>query len=293
MMRYRKKAIILLSLALLASCKDMGNAPLPPVLSLALSSVTVAVGDSTLVEITGGVQPYRVASVSDPSKLSASIVATKLKLRALAAGSASVVVADNGSPAQSVTLTVTVVLLSVGQNSFNLFAGDSATTTISGGSPPYSLISKGDTTKVVPSISGATLKVRALAAGSSTIVIGDNSSPQLSVSVTVTVAARVSFSANVQPIFTNRCVNQGCHPGGSAPFPLASGPSYANLVNVQATSSCTSDKRVLPGNAASSVLYRKISGTTCGNQMPLGLSPLPQAEIDLIRDWINQGALNN
>jgi len=38
---------------------------------------------------------------------------------------------------------------------------------------------------------------------------------------------------------------------------------------------------------------KRLEGSTCGNRMPLGGSQLPAASIQLIRDWISQGALNN
>jgi hypothetical protein len=65
-------------------------------------------------------------------------------------------------------------------------------------------------------------------------------------------------------------------------------------VNVAATNApCAGVLRVKPSDAANSALYRRIEGT-CGSLMPLdGSGALPQAQRDLIRDWINQGALNN
>lgn len=105
----------------------------------------------------------------------------------------------------------------------------------------------------------------------------------------------VSFAGNVQPVFTNRCVNAGCHPGGGAPFSLQAGASYNALVGDTATTGACAGTllRVRASFADSSALVRRLEGTTCGFRMPLNLTPLPQNEITLIRDWINQGANNN
>jgi hypothetical protein len=110
-------------------------------------------------------------------------------------------------------------------------------------------------------------------------------------------ASQVSFSQQIQPIFNNSgCV--GCH-GGSGGLFLIQGQSYSNLVNVNAQAGCTTKKRVLPGNPDESVLYIRVSSNTpdtqCGpnSRMPQGSPRLPQASIDLIRDWILQGAQNN
>ena len=109
--------------------------------------------------------------------------------------------------------------------------------------------------------------------------------------------ADVLFSQQIQPIFnSNGCTS--CH-GGSGGLFLTAGQSYANLVNVNAQAACTTLKRVLPGNADQSVLYIRTSSNTpdtqCGtnSRMPQGSARLPQATIDLIKDWINQGAKNN
>ena len=121
----------------------------------------------------------------------------------------------------------------------------------------------------------------------------------------------VSFSADVQPIFTQNCAFPGCHASPlGGPMSLVDGDSYASLVNA---ASCETSilKRVLPGDSALSYLIIKLKGlqnqvtscqscllpgetiTNCGSGMPRSLPPLPDAEIQLISDWIDQGAANN
>ncbi len=103
------------------------------------------------------------------------------------------------------------------------------------------------------------------------------------------------YDTQIQSIFTAKCVNAGCHPGGSAPFSLQSGSSYNALVNVTAINgSCPGTiLRVKPGSADSSVLYQRIKGDCSLNQMPKGLGPLAVAEKDTIKNWINRGASRN
>lgn len=178
----------------------------------------------------------------------------------------------------------------VGENPVCLLASMSLPLTISGGTQPYVIVDSGNTTVAAVSISGTTLTIQGIAAGSDTVVIGDNGSPQLLVNINITVST-VSFPTQIQPIFTNNCVNAGCHPGGGAPFSLQVGQSYGNLVNATSTASplCSGQFRVKPFSATESVLYRRISGTICGRRMPVGGSLLT-ADQNLIRDWINQGA---
>ncbi len=105
----------------------------------------------------------------------------------------------------------------------------------------------------------------------------------------------IRFSADVQPIFTRSCAFLGCHAGTSPAqgLNLESGNAYGNLVNVQ-SAEIADVVRVNPGMSAASYLVRKLEGTSIvGERMPFGGPYLPDAEIQVIRDWIDQGADNN
>ncbi len=74
--------------------------------------------------------------------------------------------------------------------------------------------------------------------------------------------------------------------------------AFSNLVNVGAMGIACGGMgtRVIPNNAADSILYKKIDpdqGSPCGSKMPLGLTPLTEAQADEIENWINAGALND
>jgi len=98
----------------------------------------------------------------------------------------------------------------------------------------------------------------------------------------------ISFSNDIQPIFDQNCVS--CHPS-SGNLDLTATNSYNNLVNVNASG--YSAKRVVPNNSDQSVLYKKIDGSEdYGSNMPLG-SNLSQTQINAIKQWIDEGALNN
>ncbi|MEZ6017479.1 MAG: hypothetical protein R3F49_20360 [Planctomycetota bacterium] len=81
-----------------------------------------------------------------------------------------------------------------------------------------------------------------------------------------------------------------CH-GGTCGLDLATAAmAYTNLVNVSATC-CSGETYVIPGDAAGSLLYSKLTSPTCGSMMPLvGVFP---GDVNVIRDWINAGAPNN
>jgi hypothetical protein len=99
----------------------------------------------------------------------------------------------------------------------------------------------------------------------------------------------VSFSADVQPIFNNRCAVSGCHigPTPEADCDLSEGNSHANLVNVKATR--FPGQRVTPGSPSGSVLYLLVDG----GAMPQTGDDLSANQIDIIRRWIAEGAKDN
>ncbi len=111
------------------------------------------------------------------------------------------------------------------------------------------------------------------------------------------VATGVSFSANVEPIFGSHCALTGCHLGNNPPNGLALSQVFDYLDTVNVTSVEVSTlKRVLPGSAANSYLFKKISGThSVGEIMPPPSTNdvLNATEKSIIEGWINQGALRN
>jgi hypothetical protein len=94
-------------------------------------------------------------------------------------------------------------------------------------------------------------------------------------------------------VFTPICSK--CHIGGGAPegLQLDAAHAYELLVDVPSQEQ-PSLSRVKPGDPDDSYMVRKIEGLPGidGGQMPLGETPLPQATINAIRQWITDGAPN-
>ena len=91
----------------------------------------------------------------------------------------------------------------------------------------------------------------------------------------------VVFSTQIQPILARNC--QGCHQGGAAPADLHL-DSVAGVLQ-----GSVSGKVIIPSKSSESLLYQRISDKTGVGMPPTGRS-LPDAEIALIRTWIDQGA---
>jgi hypothetical protein len=101
------------------------------------------------------------------------------------------------------------------------------------------------------------------------------------------------FQSIQDNVFTPIC--SVCHIGASAPegLQLDAAHSYNLLVGVPSNEQ-PSLLRVKPGDPDDSYMVHKIEGLPGidGGQMPLGETPLPQATIDAIRQWITNGAPN-
>jgi hypothetical protein len=98
-----------------------------------------------------------------------------------------------------------------------------------------------------------------------------------------------SIQANV---FDQYC--EHCHSGANAPVGLRldAANSYASLVGVP-SGERSSVLRVAPGSANNSYIIQKLEGAAglVGQRMPAGLPALPQSDINVIRQWIGDGAL--
>jgi hypothetical protein len=97
-----------------------------------------------------------------------------------------------------------------------------------------------------------------------------------------------SIQANV---FDQYC--EHCHSGANAPVGLRLDAvnSYASLVGVPSVER-PNLMRVAPGDANNSYIIQKLEGTAgVGERMPAGLPALPQSDINVIRQWIGDGAL--
>jgi uncharacterized protein (TIGR03118 family) len=121
------------------------------------------------------------------------------------------------------------------------------------------------------------------------------------VTVTNTVVAQVTLTQLQTQIFTPIC--SGCHTGVGTALPgvqnLTAGHTFANIVSVASIEQPTL-LRIKPNDADNSYLVQKILGAAgiTGSRMPLGCGTtadpcLDQTTIDMVKTWVNQGALDN
>ncbi len=93
------------------------------------------------------------------------------------------------------------------------------------------------------------------------------------------ITENVSYANDIQPLWDASCVV--CH-NGNVPPDLRPDTSYDALQNGW----------LVPGEAESSIIYQSLLGSNGVLLMPPG-AQWPLSDTNLVRDWINQGALDN
>lgn len=85
------------------------------------------------------------------------------------------------------------------------------------------------------------------------------------------------------------CATAGCHDASSFSLPKIEGGVNATPAQVEAALKDVASGQD-PNTTLVDMIYLRISGTTKGNQMPLGQSPLSQTDIDAYKAWLDAGA---
>ncbi len=190
----------------------------------------------------------------------------------------------------------TVSTLSAGFDTLFTIPQDTVRITVTGGTPPYSLINLTGSTNYSGNIAGSVLTILPTSVGSGVERILDAASPANQVDLPVVVGTPVSFANAIQPIFVSSygCSGTvgGCHGGTMGMYLDNATISYQNLVNVttQATT-FPGLKRVSPRDLNHSVLYIRLSSNDPAISMPQGrTAPFNPTYLENVRLWILQGA---
>lgn len=271
------KIIISLALALsfliYASCSS-NDEPKPVDCSLSDLSITLgskvdptscSTNNGTITaSASGGATPYQF-------KLNSGSYGSGSTFTDLSSGTYSVFVKDNNgcekelsgitlsSPAAPVAGTPVIANQTDCSN-----PNGSITANVSGGTPPYQY-------KLGDGAFGTTATFTGLKAGNYTITIKDGVNCNLTVNSTVVSATGISYATDIAPILQTNCIKSGCHNGDNG-----TQRNWSVFANVQ--------------NNAIAIKTR-----TGNRSMPQDIAPagLPQAQIDMIACWVDEGAKNN
>jgi len=157
-------------------------------LTAAPTSVSLLVGGVSFVTISGGKVPYSLKSNSDTTKVRSVVSGTTLTVTGLAVGTATIVVKDSAGTS-TVSVPVTVASMIATPNTVTVVKGATKTVTISGGTAPYTIQTAPTSTVATAAISGSTLSITGVGAGTTSVVVKDNSATAKTVSVDITVTA--------------------------------------------------------------------------------------------------------
>lgn len=133
-----------------------------------------------------------------------------------------------------------------------------------------------------------------LMVGASLITLGCGGGSDAPGGVVVAEPDPVSLQDVQAAVFTPNCAVTGCHVAGTAAFGLDLGPGKAlnNLVGVPSSERSSFD-RIEPFDPQNSYVYMKVTADPriLGDPMPPLGPPLADQQIDLLHDWIEQGAI--
>lgn len=95
------------------------------------------------------------------------------------------------------------------------------------------------------------------------------------------VAGAVDFKTDILPIFESRCFR--CHGNGESRGSLSLDPDDIKR-HIRASG------QIRPGQGDRSILVERLVTSRDNDRMPRNGAPLAEAQIELIRQWINSGA---
>ncbi len=195
-------------------------------------NVSMSVGQTTSVAISGGTAPYRIQTPPD-STATASISTSgssgpRLSVSGVAPGTTSTVVQDSSVPAKTVTVAITTnaigalaaVPASTPTTPIIINPNNPITVTISGGNGNYSMKTGPDEKVAVAVFSDTILVITGIASGTTYIEIKDSSSPSpktVRVNIRVIDSTELSISQPNVLAFTGQTVNTTIS-GGSGSY---------------------------------------------------------------------------
>ena len=105
----------------------------------------------------------------------------------------------------------------------------------------------------------------------------------VSIFIFATRKPAVDFSADVKPIINRKCIS--CHGG------VKKQASFSLLFREEALDTTESGKpAIIPGNPSESEMIRRITSKDPEERMPYEHEPLSENEIEILTNWIKQGA---
>ena len=240
-----------------------------PYLSVSIDTIRVVAGQTnSSTYVSNGTSPYSIQTAPSSSIATATMSGSYVYVTGVAAGTTSIVVKDATTPtAKTVTIpikvTAAVTTLSATVNPVSVAVGGDQQTVISGGTSPYSIQTAPYSSTATASISGATVTVHGVAAGSTSMVVKDNSSPAKTVTISInvgsgtfTTSGTLSFSSNVANFSATGIYNETSLTGSGAGgyFSTTSGQNIVIVYGYKYNSSTSLDLVIVEYADASAIV---------------------------------------
>jgi uncharacterized protein (DUF2141 family) len=255
--------ILLISFSLLLRCtsnEDPGlvsceNSNLSMNITTVNPSTCSASNGSITITPAGGISPYQYA-------MDAGSYSSNASFTGLGAGSYVLKIKDRNGCESATTVSLTspnsslsasIELTDSGCN----FNNGSVIVTANGGTAPY-------TYQLNDGTLSSTNAFFNLSAGNYAVRVFDNTG--CSITQTIKVLTGIKYSTDVKPIIDANCNISGCHDGTNVSFKV--------LANLQAAA-------------------RDVKSRTQSGNMPKNAAKLPQADLDAIACWVDDGARDN
>jgi hypothetical protein len=165
------------------------------------TSVSVGTGNSVTLTLSGGTQPYSIQTQPNSNIAITQITnSNSLLIAGLAAGNTSVSLED--SAGQTVNLSIAVGTespLVATPTTVSVTGNGSASSTISGGTPPYSIVTQPTSGTASAFLSGNTLNVTGASTGNTSVTVQDSYSPAETITIPITATAVPSVSPTGSP----------------------------------------------------------------------------------------------
>lgn len=238
-MRFLSHLITLLVTTLLVACgggggspgESSGSAPATPTAFFTTApsaGLTLAAGTANTFALGGGTPPYSTTT-SNLAIASAAVSGTTISIGGVGGGTASIDVRDSAGAIKTIAVTVTtpsttppVSMFTTAPSSVSIANGTTVTYSITGGYPPYSVVSD-DISVVRATVSGSVFAVSAVAGGKANVTIKDAQGAS-SIAIAVTVGSSTKLFINAPSSVT-------IAPGSSQTYLLSGGTAPYSVVS--------------------------------------------------------------
>ena len=193
-------------------------------------AVTLEIGGSSqYVALSGGTTPYTIKTQPNLSIATVTLSSNYFYANPGSnAGSTFVTIKENGGDSIQVPITV-VGRITFKPSSITLFAGNSATDTISGGTAPYAVYNYDATKLSAATISGSILTVSASASaptGNTFVSISDNSMPKLMKEVSIYITSPdLSVNTDTIRVVAGQTNSSAYVYNGTSPYSIQTAPT--------------------------------------------------------------------